>query len=146
MKKMIAMISVATMMGCAFALANTDDTMSNTSNTDTTRQQEAGTMGNDSNMQNTDTPHTNTDTSATSTTTTTKSAMNKKSCTDDNGKVLNHGQKGFTACMKNLKRQQSGVADPSSMSGASDDSAVTSETHKITHNNDMNSNDTSGNN
>lgn len=49
----------------------------------------------------------------TTTTTTNKTAMNKKSCTDANGKVILKGHTGYTACLKYKKAQMGGIADDS---------------------------------
>jgi hypothetical protein len=121
MKKLIGSVSVAMVLGCALALAHANDDI-NTSNNGTSDMsdpsgvvhQEAGTAA-DSNM-NSDTSGSpnNMKSETTTTTTTSKSAMNKKSCTDENGKVLTHGQSGYRACMKaHKKAQMGGIADDS---------------------------------
>jgi hypothetical protein len=121
MKKLIGTVSFVLVMGCALALANANDNANANNGTsdmnsapNAMSHQEPGTAAD-----------TNTDAVApdssdkmksesTTTTTTSKSAMNKKSCTDENGKVIKSGHTGFTACMKaHAKDQMGGTVDDS---------------------------------
>lgn len=122
MKKLIGTVSIAMMLGCALALANTDDASNTTSNshgtstTDTMNtDQQAGTSGDVNNANpnvTTDqtTPENKMDSSSSTTTTTTKSAKSamNKSCVDDSGKTLQKGQTGYRACIKAHKKDQMG--------------------------------------
>jgi hypothetical protein len=118
MKKLIGTVSVALVMGCALALANANDDAntnngtSNMSNDSAMVHQEPGTAADsntnavapDDHMNGADTMKSESST----TTTTNKTAMNKKSCTDENGKVNLKGHSGFNACMKAHKKDQMG--------------------------------------
>jgi Flp pilus assembly protein TadD len=126
MKKLIGTVSVAMMLGCALALANTDDTSNTTSDSHgTSTADTSGTMSNeqqagtaDMNSADTNTtandqaaPNKMEDSATTTTTKTTKSAMNK-SCVNNNGKTLYKGQTGYHACIKSHKKDQmGGIAD-----------------------------------
>jgi hypothetical protein len=132
MKKTIATISLAMVMGCGLALVHADDNMSNTTSDthttttgDTGSVQQPGTVAgsNDTTTGSNDTM-TAPDTSKSMDTTTksTTTASKSKSCTDDSGKVLYKGQTGYKKCMKNMKEQMGGTADQS----------TTTETHKHT--------------
>jgi hypothetical protein len=147
MKKTIATISLAMVMGCGLALAHADDSMSNTTSNKTTTGdtgsvQQPGTVAgsNDTTTDHMAGPDTNSNSGMTSSETKSTTAMKSKSCTDDTGKVLHKGQTGFKACMKNMKEQMGGTADQS-----------TTEIHKHTDSvnpSDMSntpSHDTSGN-
>ena len=122
MKKTIATISLAMVMGFGMALVHADDSMSNTTgNTNTTANapadtnsvQQPGTVGgtNDTTAAPSDQMAAPDTTKSTDTTTTSKSAMKSKSCTDDTGKVLHKGQTGYKDCMKNMKDQMGGTVD-----------------------------------
>jgi len=152
MKKTIATISLAMVMGCGLALVHADDNMSNnTSDThtattgDTGSVQQPGTVAGQNDTTNTTGSDTMTapDTSKSmDTTSKTTTAQKSKSCTDDSGKILYKGQTGYKKCMKNMKEQMGGTADQST---------TTSETHKhmdTSNPSDMGStpsHDTSGN-
>ena len=122
MKKTIATISLAMVMGFGMALVHADDSMSNTTgNTNTTANapadtnsvQQPGTVGgtNDTTAAPSDQMAAPDTTKSTDTTTTSKSAMKSKSCTDDTGKVLHKGQTGYKDCMKTMKDQMGGTVD-----------------------------------
>jgi hypothetical protein len=123
MKKLIGTVSFAMVMGCALALANAnDDVNSNTnsgtsdmSNQSSTVHQEPGTAADTNTVNGNTAPddHVGIQSETTTTTTTSKTAMNKKSCTDANGKLILKGHTGYTACMKHKKAQMGGIADDS---------------------------------
>jgi hypothetical protein len=85
MKKLIGTASFVLVMGCALALANAADN-------DTADKMKS---------------------ESTTTTTTDKTASAKKSCTNDNGKVIKPGHTGYNDCVKHAKEQMGGTADES---------------------------------
>lgn len=123
MKKLIGSVSCVLVMGCALALANAnDDVNANNGTSDmnsqsapsATTNQEPGTAADaaapEDHLSGADKMKSE---STTTTTTTQKSAMNKKSCTDENGKVILKGHTGFKACIKAKKDQMGGIVDES---------------------------------
>ena len=105
MKKLIAVSSVGLMLGFVIALvnANADDVNSPDSSTSTSSQSYDSTQSNQPGSVS------GTDSSVTKETSK-QTSMRSKTCTDDSGKVLHRGEKGFRDCWNNMmKKQQSGM-------------------------------------
>ena len=111
MRKLIAILSVLLMTGCAFALA-ADNSVSDSAGT-TNSMNQPGSAADNSMSETTKT-----------TTEAVKTAKNAKSCVDESGITLKKGEKGFNDCLKYQKsKQESGT-----MGSGTTDTAPKSDT------------------